>query len=222
MKKPIHITALIFVISLVWVLGGCSWEFPGRTTETPVAEPGSILMEDDFSQPPSGWGIYQTDAAAITYESEHLRVAINAPNTNAWSTPGRSFDDVIVDAQAAVGDGPQNNLLGLICRYQDRENFYVLFVSSDGYYGIARVEDGQYRLIGAEQLQYNALLIKDQRVVDLKIECVGDQLSLFADGERLSSVVDAAYASGDVGVFAGVYAEAGLDVWFDNFRVTQP
>jgi hypothetical protein len=38
----------------------------------------------------------------------------------------------------------------------------------------------------------------------------------------VDSVPDTSFTSGDVGLIAGTYEEAGTDVLFDNFVVTKP
>jgi hypothetical protein len=191
--------------------------------EQPTRMPsGAILFRDDFSNVPSGWGISESPAAAVNYELDGLRILVSQANTDAWSLAGKRFADAHLETTAVKQDGPENNLIGLVCRYQDKGHFYLLFISSDGYYGIARYSEDSYTLIGSEQLQYASTILREKQEYRLKADCDGDRLTLFVDDLRLKSVSDDAYTEGDVGVFAGVYAVPGVDILFDDFLVSQP
>ena len=194
----------------------------GKADQPTGMPSGAILFTDDFSHVPSGWGISESSAAAVNYEQDGLRIFIGQSNTDAWSLAGKRFVDAHLEVTATKQVGPENNLIGLVCRYQDQEHFYLLFISSDGYYGIARYSEDSYTLIGSEQLQYDSVIIREKQEYRLKADCDGDRLTLFVDDLRLKSVRDDAYTEGDVGVFAGVYAEPGVDILFDDFLVSQP
>ena len=45
-------------------------------------------------------------------------------------------------------NGRCSNSFGVICRYQDEENFYAGLITSDGYAGIFEVKEGIYHLKG--------------------------------------------------------------------------
>ena len=53
-------------------------------------------------------------------------------------------------------------------------------------------------------------------------ECIGNRLTLSANGTELFSVTDDSHTSGDVGLIATTYEEGGIDIRFDNFLVTAP
>ncbi len=216
MKRILKTASILFFL----LCSACTG-LPGAAQPTqPPA--GTKLFADDFQNVPDGWGISTTSAAAVSYEYGGLRILVNQPNTDAWSVAGKRFADARVEALARKLDGPQNNLIGLICRYQDRGHFYIFFISSDGYYGIARYEDDSYSLIGADQLQYTSVIPRQDERYRLGAVCDGEELSLFVEDWRLMTVKDDAYSEGDVGVFAGVYETAGADILFDDFKVSQP
>ena len=223
MRYDIHRTHLSSPAGAGLLLTACSALPVIGKAEQPTRMPsGAILFTDDFSNVPSGWGISESPAAAVNYEQEGLRILVGQSNTDAWSLAGKRFADAHLEVTAAKQDGPENNLIGLVCRYQDRGHFYLLFISSDGYYGIARYSEDSYTLIGSEQLQYASVIVRENQEYRLKADCDGDRLTLFVDDWRLKSVQDDAYSEGDVGVFAGVYAEPGVDILFDDFLVSQP
>jgi hypothetical protein len=188
----------------------------------PVKEPGTILFSDDFEKPPSGWGLWNRGGAQVDYSAGGLRIKVDEPQFDFWSVAGKNYLDVQIEVEAHKLNGSDNNDFGIICRYLDRNNFYMLVVSSDGYFGIAKLEDGQYSMIGSDQLQYSEAIKKGQAVNRLRADCTGDTLRLYANGVKLIEAHDAAFTAGDVGLAAGAYQETGVEILFDNFLVKIP
>lgn len=209
---------------LVWITWFCSGCGPLTVAETttPAPQPGEVLFQDDFSETPGSWGIWNDDGAVITYEGGGLRILVNEAHYDFWSVAGKTFSNVQVEVDATRVGGPTDNDFGLVCRYQDSENFYIFIVSSDGYYGIAKLKDNQHSLIGMDQLQYSSLIATEQPVYRIRADCTGQDLRLYVDGNLLMEARDSDFSAGDVGVLAGSYATPGVDILFDNFVVKQP
>jgi len=216
----------LFPFLLVWgavlmFVSGCTMLFAGNTVTDPF-EPGSTLLSDDFSAELSGWGIWDREGGSVTYDQDGLRIMVNETQFDYWSVAGRNFGDVQVEVDAKKLAGPNDNDFGIICRYLDKNNFYMLVISSDGYYGIAKVRMGQYSMIGADQLQYSSAIAQGSRQNHLRADCVDSTLRLYANNQLLMEAVDKDFTSGDVGLLAGAYNESGVDILFDNFVVKKP
>jgi hypothetical protein len=188
----------------------------------PTSLPGEALFQDDYSQMTNDWGIWERSTGTVSYAQGGLRILVDSPNVDLWSVAGKSFGDVRVESEVRRMGGAPDNVFGLICRYQDNQNFYMFLVSSDGYYGIARLKDNQYGLIGIDQLQYSSKIQHDAITHQLRGDCIGESLKLYLDGDLLMDARDGDFTTGDVGVLAGAYSTSGVDILFDNFIVTQP
>jgi hypothetical protein len=112
--------------------------------------------------------------------------------------------------------------MGIICRYKDESNFYFLRITSDGYYGISKLVDGEESLLGSEELQSSSQIKTGTETNRLRADCVGNTLTLYANGQVLASVTDDSLTGGDVGLIAGTFDQAGNDARFDNFVVYRP
>lgn len=207
--------------AVIGLTGGCAVFFTTQP-ETGEADSGTVLLSDDFSDPLSGWGVWNRDGGAVGYDLDGLRIAVDESQYDYWSVAGRSFGDVQVEVDATKLAGPDDNDYGIICRYVDKANFYLLVISSDGYYGIAKVRSGQYSMIGSDQLQYSSAIAQGNQLNHLRADCVGSTLRLYANGQLLMTAKDRDFATGDVGVLAGAYNEQGVDILFDNFVVKKP
>lgn len=201
-------------------LAGCSPLSPGDAAGQ--VSSGSILFSDDFSKPPSGWGTWDGEDARVGYYKGGLRIQVDQPQYDFWSVAGKSFRDVQIEVEATKNSGPDDNDFGLICRYRNKDNFYLLVASNDGYYGIAKIKDGQYSMIGADQLQYSQAIGKGKATNRLRADCVGSTLRLYVNGKKLMEGQDSDHALGDVGVLAGAYDQKGVDILFNRFVVKKP
>lgn len=205
---------------LLWTTG-CS-SIPQQESGPGDSTAGAVLYEDDFSNPPTGWGTWNRGGASVEYHNSGLRILISEKQFDFWSVAGQKFADATIEVDAAKIGGPDDNDFGIICRYQDKDNFYMLVTSSDGYYGIAKMKAGQYSMIGADQLQYSSAIVQGQAVNRVRADCIGNALTLYANGQKLMTAQDSDFLSGDVGVLAGAYDTQGVEILFDNFVVKKP
>jgi hypothetical protein len=117
---------------------------------------------------------------------------------------------------------PDDNLFGLVCRYQDDQNFYALVIGSDGYYGIYKRIDGEQSLIDQVHMDFSDAIHPGVEDNVIRAVCQADQLGLIVNDMPLIQVQDDALAQGDVGLILGTFAKPGVNVLFDDFIVITP
>jgi len=114
-------------------------------------------------------------------------------------------------------------VFGAVCRFQDNDHFYGFLISHDGYYGIFKMDAGKLILADANSgLRYSDVIRQGGTVNHIQAICQGTTLKLSVNGQILAEVVDSSYTSGQVGVVAGTYENAGSEIFFDNLKVYQP
>ncbi|MDY7041724.1 MAG: hypothetical protein SVX38_12755 [Chloroflexota bacterium] len=192
-------------------------------TSAPTATPPVILFQDDFSDPDSGWERYREWDGVLDYEDGGYRMWINAPSNLFWVNRNLDLVDVCVAVEATKKDGPDANQFGVMCRL-DRTtfNYYAFLIGSDGRYGIGKVIGGTPELIGVGDWQYSDAINQGSGTNHIRAACVGDTLTLFVNGQQLLEVQDGDLLSGDVGLLAGTFDEAGTDILFDDFTLSEP
>jgi hypothetical protein len=188
----------------------------------PAAGPGAVLFQDDFSRPSSGWDRYQDSGYIADYAQGGYHIRLLKPETEAWADPGLDLGDVAVDVDAAAVDGPPNNAYGILCRYQDSQNFAFFLISSDGFAGIGVMQHGQRQMLSAGAMLPNPAIHTGRAANHLQAKCVGDVLTFLVNGQPVAQVQADLWERGDLGLIAASYDEAGVDVRFDNFSATQP
>ncbi len=214
---------LIFslLIILSFLLVGCQQQALTADTLPWVGEE-KVLFQDDFSHQTGGWRTYQDSLSFARYQSGGFRLWANAPHYQFWSVPGLNFKDALVFAHARKLDGPDDNMFGILCRYQDAANYYALVIGSDGYYGIFKMVSGQQWLIGQEHMDFSEKINRGESENELIALCRGDQLTLIVNETPLLQVEDSTFNYGDVGLVVGNFSEVGVDILFDDFIVVKP
>ncbi len=218
MKKVL--LSVLFLACLA-VLGACSSQSLTADTLPWIADT-PVLFRDDFSSESGGWSTHADAVSFAGYDQGRFRLWVDVPFYHFWSVPGLHFQDTLVFTRAIKQAGPENNLFGILCRYQDSRNFYALVIGSDGYYGIFKSENGSQSLIGQEHMDFNEVIRRGEADNEIQAVCQGDQLVLIVNGVKLLQVQDGTFPQGDVGLIAGSFLEPGVDIYFDDFIVVKP
>lgn len=208
---------LLFAASLA-----CSFSLGGNASaDEPPEGDSTALFADDFSSTNSGWDRSSGDTGTTDYLEDEYQILVNETDYYLWANPNKTFTDtrIEVDLRAVEDKGGD---MGVICRYSDEQNFYFVRITSDGYYGISKMVNGQESLLGNDQLIPSDKIRTGTATNHLRVDCVGDRLSLYVNGEIVADVTDTDLTSGDVGLIAGTFEQPGNDVRFDNFQVFRP
>jgi len=190
-------------------------------SQPPTAAPGSVLFQDDFSSISTGWERMLVNEGVMDYDGGGYRILVNTLQTNFWSTPHKNFTDVRVEVDTGKLAGPDENRIGLVCRFNGRD-YYFFIITSDGYYGAGVFFNGQAILLGHPELQSSANINKGVAVNHLRADCISNTLTFYVNGFQLVQIQDTTLTEGDIGVLAGTFGTPGVDIIFDNFVVLKP
>ncbi len=218
-------TTFRFLVLLLALLAlaacGVATEAEPDTCDSP-----DFLFADDFSgEFDCGWALYDRGGGTAAIDNAAMQLIVGQPGQLWWTNPGRDFDDVVITAEARQVDGPNDNAYGLICRYQNEENFYAFMVSGDGYFAIGKYQTGVETvtyLTPDAQFQPSDAINVGVASNELRVSCIGNQLSMEVNGIPLLSVTDPTFVNGDVGLAAATLQQGTTIVEFDNVRVTTP
>jgi hypothetical protein len=213
-----------FIALLIGITALSACSLGGGGVDT--CDEGGALFADDFSgDRRCGWLEYNDSGAVVDIADGALRLSTSQPGQIYWTNPGRSFSDVIITVQARQVEGPNDNAYGVICRYQDPENFYLFLISGDGYYTVGKYQSGQEivtYLTQGNQFAYSDSINQGIATNQLRVACIGDQLELSVNGLPLFAVNDSTFSEGDVGLGLSILEVGTAVVEFDDFRVLAP
>ena len=208
---------LLSTYFLLFLLSSCS-SLPNPPVST--ANSGDILYQEQFENTRTGWARFSNENGIMDYDGGGYRILVQQPQLNIWSTPEKDFADVRLEADVIKLNGPDENRMGLICRYRGGD-YYFFIISNDGYYVIGKFIGGLTLLLGQSEMQASGA-IQTGTMNHLRADCIGDKLTFYINFSEVASATDADFSTGDVGVLAGAFSEPGVDVLFDNFVVIQP
>jgi hypothetical protein len=213
-----------FITIVLLTITGCS--LAGSAEDS--CDAGGSLFFDDFSgEQNCGWREYNQSGSVVEIDTEAgvMQISTSQPGQIWWTNPGREFDDVIMTATVAQISGPDNNAYGLICRYQDENNFYIFLISGDGYYAIGKYQTGTPQIIYLTENQeyiFSEAIQQGVAANTIRASCVGNELGLQVNGVPLVTLTDPTFVRGDVGLGLSTLEPGTAVVQFDDFRVLQP
>ncbi len=217
--RPVNLAKPLIEAALrgeVNIAGGES--APPPAEEIPAS--GEVLYEDDFSSPNSGWDASEGDNGSTFYADGAYHIQVDTEKYYVWGNAYQEFGDAIIAVQAQpvkpVGDAD----FGIICRYQDTDNFYALEISEDGYYAIWKQEDGEF--VSLVDWSSSDAIPTDSSPVTIQAACVSNTLILAVNDTVLAEVQDSTFSHGDIGLLAGTWDTGGVEIQFDNLSVYAP
>jgi len=220
MKQLFRILVLIVVAGS---LAACANPDDGSSRSLIAKSRPNAVFIDDFSNQDNGWETWgDANGSYVVYQNGGLRILVMEKQFDYWSRPGKRFGDARVEVDAIKLAGPNDNDFGLMCRYQDKNNFYAFLISSDGYAGILKVEDGKYKVVSGSQLTATTQVRTGEALNHIQADCIGQSLSLLVNEQVVAQAQDGGFTTGEVGVIAGTNANPGVDIFFDNFVVSKP
>jgi hypothetical protein len=184
---------------------------------------GTVLFQDDFTDPSSGWENLTNDQfGTLDFFDGYYRIQVLGEQQMLWAGPGMNFVDVRLEADMIKVIGSSDDIFGLICRATDPYNFYFFVISSDGYYGIGKMIDGVQSMIDTRGMLPSEVISQGMTGNHLRADCIGDHLEFSVNGQLLARVKDFDLANGDVGLLAGTIDVSENVILFDNFSVINP
>ena len=184
--------------------------------------PSNVLMQDDFSDPSSGWEVGDYQEGSVGYKDGSYFVISTTNGSTMWGVANRSFTDtsVEVDATQISAASNNNNAYGVGCRIQSNDDGYYLRVSGDGYYSISKTTSGSFTYV--VDWTESSVVNQGNATNHLKAVCQGSQLTLYVNGTQVATGTDSTYTSGDLTLTATTFEDTSTEVHFNNLVVTAP
>lgn len=196
---------------------------PSLPTDALQPPSGQSLFEDDFSDPTTGWPVDADSGKAASYSDGQYLISAFSVNQDVWAPyPEGDLGDVRVEVDAVRSFGPEVNSFGIVCRFVDNDNFYFLVISSHGYQAIGKYQAGQLSYLSSEQMEQASGINLGNASNHIRADCIGSTLTLYANGQMISSVTDASFPEGEVGLIVGTFDEPNVGVLFDNLIIYKP
>jgi hypothetical protein len=180
-------------------------------TTTQQALPGFSNFIDNFTDPNSGWPEDKTGVNQWWYANDHYHINVETANTQVVIPSGYILEDSYVITYGLIPDqtSPPQAFFGIVCRYQDINNYYFFEISTDGFYRIGKMWNGQWSLIGMGVAKFStAIQMNDYN--QLMVHCWRNELSLTVNDIFVETVYDNTFNSGEIGLCASAGQVPGM------------
>lgn len=218
--KTHRVYAFLTILTLLLSIASCARPTPATP---PMTLPDSYVLADDFTHPSPAWARFDTEVSAVYALAGELYLEDRGAGTAVYTLLiGQTYTDVEIDVSLRHVQGSVNNWMGVLCRQQDENNYYLLAISADGYYLILKVVDGeQIPLVGPE---YSESIRSGKAENQLRARCKGPELYLWVNEEQLAAQADSTFLeAGAVGIVADAVQRGETAVIaFDNFVLASP
>lgn len=191
---------------------------------TPVS-PSSLMFEDNFTRDTGDWSLLDGSNARIAVSNRGgLVFDIFRTGWRAWSTlENRIYTNPVVRAVARNTGTAIDPVMGVICGYQDNDNYYFAGVTPDGYYGIFKYRDGQTTSLVNDRREYefseDVPLNANSYTID--VSCTEGVVTLMVNETFIGVGLDviSPVSGGQVGLYSSTFDDQPSQVTFDSFRV---
>ncbi|MFC2065111.1 hypothetical protein ACFLXB_08455 [Chloroflexota bacterium] len=214
----------VLIILILLSLSGC-FDVTYKEEKALPNNSKGIIYADDFSDPESGWDRFQNDTGATDYTNAGYMIFIKKENFIKWSNLSRVVpEDLRIEVDVSKQYGPDDNAFGVLCRYQDPENFYYFLISSDGFGGIGQRVNGKLEIISSTdgKLEPISSINQGDAANHLRVDCVGDNLTMYVNGNQVLQVTDGTFSSGSIGLVSRTYDIGGTGILFSQLAVLKP
>lgn len=180
-----------------------------------------MLFQDDFSDVNSGWDRARSEEGDSADSSGgKYRIYIKSPNNDFWANPNSLSisTGVTIEVDAERTFGPEMGTYGVVCGYQNQNNFHALTIANDGFVEIYKYVDGIFAQVTA--VEYSSR-INPVGVNHLTASCAGRTLILSVNGSQVARGTRDDLRAGNVGLIASAFHDADAEFLFDNFTVTE-
>jgi hypothetical protein len=203
-------------------------DFPFPTEGYEITDtPEGLLKFYDFSSteidlPLGGYMVDEIVIGNIDILNSQYRVLVTEPDAVLCSYPDMMLANVAVEADITKIGGASTGGWGLFCRFTDYEHMYLFIILPGGNYSISKVQGEELIPLGAPEPQFSPIINQGSTTNHVRIDCVGDILTLEVNGHLVAAVQDNEYTEGYAGLFVGSFDGMGVDVLFDNLAIYQP
>jgi hypothetical protein len=200
--------------------------------DTPASQPavwpadiGQVLTDayfmDDFSSAKFEWAYADDEIRQWARQDGHYSLNLKADDYTIWAYLPVEFVPTTVAFDAAVLEGSDQGAYGVICHYQDAENYH--YIALDPYsaeYSIGYVVGDEYNsLLDEHWMATQNLRPGAYSVNHFEVVCYRDSITLLINDTFETTVNFEPATAGDTAIFGETWEDTnggGLKVLIDN------
>ena len=180
------------------------------------------LLRDDFRRDDDTWPTTADENVTYAYVRRAYHIRVNTANWLGYAFNQQLSDRRLLNFLAEVDishvAGPLNAEYGILFHYRDGDNFYLYAISGLGTYSLWQKAGGQWTsLIPWTETE----LVETGAGASNRLGVLVRQgvISLLVNDQLLAERTEEMPSAGIVGLVAGAFDEANVEIAFDNFHL---
>jgi len=220
MKRPPILATVLLAVALSTL--GCDLASPGGPPP-PDTTDWTLVLEDDFSDPESGFTDYEYSLGRWFYENGYYGIEVWEEVWVLWTDQG-DYADLALEVEIA----PQvdQGCAGLVFRAQEDGRYYRFCVATDGQYTLDKIvasgDDGEATWEDVISWSDAAAIHAGLETNHLRVICQGTQIWLYVNDELIATAEDEEFEAGAIGMIAENFDGEKALYHFDNLRLYVP
>jgi hypothetical protein len=213
-RTALIVAIVLFVVSglavtMYAVYNAAGAGTPHAATTKPTATPNeAVVVQDTLATNTLGWP--KTSHCFFQNASFHVK-------DNRYCYAGKPYTDARITIQSTQIGGPADSPYGIVFRVSSLSDFYGFEVSGNGTWFVWKCAGGKCEKI-VPSTQTSALHGDIGETNTLSVLMQASHFEFFINGEKVGTVNDESYTSGNVGLEAG----KGVEVTFSNLTIAVP
>lgn len=189
-------------------------------------ESSENYFAEDFSSNVREWPDVQDDFRTWGFEGSHYLAHLYTPDYIIWAYLPLEFTPDSVSFDAAVQPGFDKGGYGVLCYYQDEDNYHYVSIDT-GFqeYSIGVVRGGEYEQLLEDWWMPTANLNDSPHAVNnIQVICHEEEMILFINEEYETQVSFPAVTQNRMAIFVETFEDVpaeGYKVLFDNLIAVQ-
>ena len=220
-KTKTWITCGCLALLFILLLSSCSNASETSPTAT-VGPLNQVVFQDGFDSQDGNWETYSsTDWGSAFYKDGKFHITNNT--ASQYSSASRiqgQFSDFALEVEMELISGSSASHQSVICRYNETGDCYLFCIDANGEYSIHKSVEGVSTMLKTAPSRYikTGLGVTNK----VRVECIGDSLTLYVNGFRVARVSDGKFATGKVGLAVKSASGEYTEVAFDNVVIGTP
>ena len=138
-----------------------------------------------------------------------------------WANTYQEYDNISIYVDAKPVTEGMNSYYGLLCRLQDKQNFYYFVIRSNGDFKIGKYKNAEHQSLFLEDWRRSDAIKQGNQTNRLEADCATNTLRFYANNVLLGEATDTDFISGFSGIIAAALDAQGFEVVFNNFLITK-
>jgi len=205
--------------------------FPPTPTSTPYSTPqvtptpemltgiGEVVIRDDFSDP-SLWESLKRPSGQVVIVPGELAISVTGVNGYLFSQRNSpSYQDFYLEATLKTSLCRDGDSFGLLIKTNSFQDYYRWVINCDGFERLERVRDGSVGVL-QDWVASAEVFPGAPQTFHLGVLARGKEMRFFVNDLYQFSIIDDAFKSGGIGVFARSTGESQVSVGYRDIQVS--